>query len=65
MGRQISIEDLSYALVFSINIAVLLSIQIYTSDLKIFNAKKENIIGIGAVVVFIVFFGALALKGHL
>ena len=65
MGRQISIEDLSYALVFSINIAVLLSIQIYTSDLKISNAKKENIIGIGAIVVFIVFFGALALKGHL
>ncbi|MGB9978379.1 hypothetical protein [Methanobacterium sp.] len=64
-GRQISIEDLSYALVFSINIAVLLSIQIYTSDLKISNTKKENIIGIGAIVVFIVFFGALALKGYL
>lgn len=57
-------DDLVFALVLSANIATLFSIQIYGSDLRISNQKKENIIGISAVVLFIIIFGALILKGY-
>ena len=50
-GRQISIEDLSFAFVLSINITLLFSIQVYRSDLTISNEKKENIIGICAILI--------------
>jgi len=62
---QISIDDLSVAFLLSINITTLFSIQIYRSDLTISNEKKENIIGIFAIAIFILFFGALSLKGYI
>lgn len=58
-------DDLLFAFVLSVNIATLFSIQIYGSDLRISNEKKENIIGISALVLFIAIFGALILKGYL
>lgn len=62
---QFAKGDLLIALVLSGNIATLFFIQIYSSDLRISNEKKENIIGISAVVLFIVMVGALILKGYL
>ncbi len=61
-SRQFSVDDLSAAFTFSVTIGLLLSIQIYRSNLTISNEKKENIIGICAILAFIVFFGILALK---
>jgi hypothetical protein len=62
---QFAEMGLVVALVLSGNITMFFSIQIYVSDLRISNQKKENIIGIFAVVLFIAMFGALILKGYL
>ncbi|MGF7118249.1 hypothetical protein [Methanobacterium oryzae] len=74
--HQFSIDDWPLAFTLSMNIAIYFSIQIYLSDvklsdalkipyisdLKISNEKIEKIIEIGAVALFIIIFGAFALK---
>ncbi len=68
--RQISTDDWANAFSFSIMIAIFFSIQIGRSNLKFFgeekeiisNEKKETIIGIFAIIGFILFVVALALK---
>lgn len=74
--RQISKDDWALALTLFVNIAYIFSIQIYVSDLKlsdglkipyisdlkISSEKKELIVAIGAIALFIIIFGVIALK---
>lgn len=59
---QFSPYDWYIAFMISANITLYFSIQIYRRNFKISNEKKDMVIGIGALILFIAIFGALAIK---